>query len=251
MSTPEFKDLFAEHSAQYARARPTYPAALFDYLASVSPRSRLALDVGTGSGQAAVALAERFEQVIALDPSAAQLQNAQAHPRVSYRCAPSHALDAPEGAVDLLTVAQAFHWFDQQRFYAEVRRVAAPNAVLAVWCYGLTRITPEIDAAVFQLYETHLGRYWEPERRLVEEGYANVAFPFSRLEAPRFDMTLRWSLDALVAYLKTWSPLKSYVREHAVDPVGLVLPRLKEAWGDVTEREVAWPLSVHVFRVST
>src|SRR5438552_1354663 len=142
-----FKDLFSTQSADYARYRPSYPPALFSWLASVAPGRALAVDVATGSGQAALALAAHFAQVVAADASA-----------------------------DLLTAAQAFHWFRPDAFFADAARVLRPGGVLAVWSYGLTRITPAVDALVQHLYGDVLGSYWEPERRLVEEGYASVRF---------------------------------------------------------------------------
>jgi SAM-dependent methyltransferase len=246
-----FKDLFSAGAAAYARFRPSYPPALYAWLAETAARRELAIDVGTGNGQAAVALAERFDRVLALDPSLAQLANATAHPRVEYRHAPAEATGAPAGCADLITAGQAFHWFRHQAFFGEVRRVARPGggALLAVWCYALTRITPEIDAVVDELYQDYLGRYWEPERRLVESFYRQVDVPFDELAAPAFDMRSVWRLEHLVGYLGTWSPLKRYIDAHGTNPIEEIAPRLVRAWGEVPEREVRWPLGVRAFRL--
>ncbi len=243
-----FKDLFSERPDAYARHRPTYPAAVFEWLASQVPSTKLAVDVGTGSGQAAVALAERFDRVLGLDPSEAQLRNARAHPRVEYRQSRAEQLAAEDGSADSLFVAQALHWFQHETFFREARRVLVSGGVLAVACYQLTRISSEVDAVVMDLYERDLGAFWEPERKLVENGYGTIAFPFPELRVPAFDMRAVWTFEELVGYLGTWSPLKRFRRERGFDPLAAIIPDLRAAWGDAAERAVAWPLSVRAFR---
>jgi SAM-dependent methyltransferase len=243
------KDLFSRGAAGYARFRPTYPRHLFDWLAEVAPGRDLAVDVGTGNGQSAVELGARFARVLAVEPSEAQLANATPHARVTYRHAPAEATGAEPASADLVTASQAFHWFDQPRFFEEVRRIARPGGVLAVWCYGLTRITPDVDAAVDTLYEGYLGEYWEPERRLVESAYRDVVFPFVEIEAPPFAMRTAWRLEQLVGYLGTWSALATYRRVKASDPMEIIVPKLEAAWGAAGEREVTWPIGVRALRV--
>ena len=243
-----FKDLFSTQSADYARFRPGYPEALFSWLASLAPGRGCAVDVATGNGQAALALAEHFAEVVAVDASAAQLAEAPAHSNVVYRVGQAEATGAADASADLLTAAQAFHWFRQDAFFAEAARVLRPGGVLAVWSYGLTRITPAIDALVQHLYGDVLGGYWEPERRLVEEGYASVKFPFTPIPAPPFEMALEWDLAALTGYLRTWSALRAYVRAQSVDPVVALEPELARAWGGAGAHTARWTLAVHVSR---
>ncbi len=243
-----FKDLFGAKSTEYARFRPTYPSELFAWLAAQAPSQSVAVDVGTGSGQAAHALAEHFDQVLAVDPSQRQLDKAMPHPRVRYSCAPAEATGLPAHAADLMIAAQAFHWFKHEAFFQEVRRVVKPGGVLAVWTYALSTVTPEVDAVVYELYEPMLGRYWEPERKLVEEGYASVTVPFTPLVVPPFPMRSSWTLEQLVGYLRTWSPLPRYMRDHGHDPFDVILPKLERAWGAVTTRDVVWPLAIRAFR---
>jgi SAM-dependent methyltransferase len=245
-----FKDLFSERPDAYARYRPSYPAALFAWLAAQAPSAKLAVDVGTGSGQGAVALAEHFERVLGLDPSEAQLRNARAHPRVEYRVARAEQLAADDASADAIFVAQALHWFDHAAFFREVRRVLAPGGVLAVSCYQLTQITPEVDAVVMELYETHLGPYWEPERVLVETGYRTIAFPFPELDVPAFAMRMTWTVDDLIGYLGTWSPLKRFRSDRGFDPLEATIPKLRAAWGGAAERTVVWPFIARAFRAS-
>ena len=243
-----FKDLFSERPDQYARYRPTYPAAVFEWLAALTPSAKLAVDVGTGNGQAAIALAEHFDRVLGLDPSEAQLRNARAHPRVEYRRSSAEQLAVDGASADALFVAQALHWFQHDAFFREVDRVLVPAGVLAVSCYELSRITPEVDAVVMDLYERDLGVFWEPERRLVETGYRTISFPFPELSVPAFDMRATWTFEDLVGYLGTWSPLKRFRRERGFDPLAAILSELRAAWGEAAEREVVWPFTVRAFR---
>jgi SAM-dependent methyltransferase len=243
-----FKDLFSAQSADYARFRPTYPPALFAWLASVAPGRACAVDVATGNGQAALLLAPHFARVVALDGSAAQVAEAPPHPGVSYAVAPAEATGLDDGSADVLTVAQAFHWFQQARFFAEAARVLRPGGVLAVWCYGLMQVDPAVDAVVQHLYRDVVGPYWEPERGLVEDGYRGVAFPFQRLDAPPFEMVAEWTLDGLLGYLRTWSAVRGFARARCADPVAALAPQLTRAWGAPTTRTARWPLSVHASR---
>ena len=241
-----FKDLFSRDSRSYAEFRPRYPAELFAWLASVSPGRTLAWDAGTGNGQAAVALAAHFEAVVASDPSEKQIKEATPHPRVKYSVAAEENGVAP-GSADLVTVAQALHWFDRPKFWNEVKRVLRPRGVIAVWCYELQHVSPEVDAVINRFYHETVGPYWAPDRKLVEDGYRAIEFPFDEFTPPVFSMAAEWTLEHQVGYLGTWSAAGRYRKAKGVDPVELVLPELERAWGNRVRR-VQWPLSVRAGR---
>jgi ubiquinone/menaquinone biosynthesis C-methylase UbiE len=242
-----FKDHFSRDSTAYAEYRPRYPADLFTWLASVSPVGALVWDVGTGNGQAAVALAEHFVRVIATDPSPKQIEAAVAHPRVEYRVA-GEAAGLQAHSADLITVAQALHWFDRPKFWAEVKRVLRPGGVIAVWCYELQQVSPDIDRIVNRFYHETVGPYWTPDRKLVEDGYRSVEFPFEEFTVPEFAMTAEWTLEQQVGYLGTWSAVGRYRKERGADPVALVQPELEAVWPPNESRRVSWPLSVRAGR---
>lgn len=246
---PAFKDHFSGHAGDYAAHRPGYPPALFDWLADQSPGRSLAWDCATGNGQAAVALAEHFERVVASDASTAQIAQAAPHPRVEYRIEPAEHSSLAPASVDLLTVAQAFHWFDHEAFHGEADRVLRPQGIVAVWAYPLARIDDRVDPLVFDLYERRLGEYWPPERRFIERGYSDFALPWPEVAAPSFEMTARWTLDALIGYLGTWSALRRCVAEDGHNPLKEMEKPLAEAWGDPGETKlVRWPLILKVCR---
>ena len=241
-----FKDLFSEQADRYAQFRPSYPADLFRYLAALSKEQELVWDCGCGSGQAAVGLADHFDQVIATDSSEKQIENAVRHPKVAYRQGPAEDSGLETKSVDLIVAAQSFHWFEWDRFYKEVKRVSKAGGVLAIWCYGLARISPEVDVVVLRFYRDILGSYWGKERRLVEEGYRNIPFPFQEIKPPRFEMIAQWSLDQLVGYLGTWSALQMFTKKNGANPLESLSPELKAAWGNESTRNVQWELAMRV-----
>lgn len=245
----KFQDHFSTQASGYAQARPTYPAALFTELARLAPGRALAWDAGAGNGQAALGLAAEFERVLATEPSEAQLAAAERHPRVTYERAAETAPMLADGSVDLVTVAQAAHWFDLPRFYAEVRRVLRPGGIVAIWTYGLCEITPEIVEVIERLYGDIVGSYWPPERIHPETGYRELFFDFDEFPFPRFAMELEWTGAAMAAYLRTWSAVARYRQAHGgEDPVALIEPELFARWGDGLRR-VRWPLGGRIARV--
>ncbi len=245
-----FKDHFSQLADAYRAFRPEYPEEMFRWLARVAPRQDSALDCGCGTGQATVALARYFRVVYGVDPSAEQIVRAVGHERVRYLVAPAEATGLPEGSQDLVIAAQALHWFDLERFYGEVRRVARPGAVFAAITYGLFTLTPELDRVLFRLYRDILGSYWPPERRHVDAGYRTLPFPFAEIEPPEFAMTAEWHFDHLIGYLSTWSAVKEYTVRTGNDAILSVAEELRDAWGDPGEtKRVAWPLSIRAGRI--
>jgi SAM-dependent methyltransferase len=237
-----FQDHFSAQAAAYAVARPKYPASLYAELARLAPGRNLAWDAGTGNGQAAVGLAAHFARVVATEPSEAQLAQASAHPGVEYHRSAETAPMLADGSVDLVTVAQAAHWFDRPVFYAEVRRVLRPGGVVAMWVYELCNVRPDIDALLKYFYRGPIWSSWPPERRHVETGYRDFDFPFHELPFPSVVMQCDWTLGDFVAYLRTWSSVVRFTRENGLDPVIALEAELAPLWGHGVRR-VVWPLS--------
>jgi SAM-dependent methyltransferase len=241
-----FKDHFSKQAADYAKFRPRYPHALFEYLSSVAPDRALAWDCATGNGQAAFELAEVFDRVIATDASEKQIANAQPHERVEYRVAPAENSGIESGTVDLIMVAQALHWFDLPLFYEDVRRVLKPNGVLAASAYNLLQIEPAIDEVVNRYYHEVVGPFWPPERKLVEN-FADLPFPFHEIEPPKIEMTTQWALDHLIGCLGTWSSTQRFIEARGSDPLEQITDDLRRVWGDPHEtRKVTWPLILRI-----
>jgi SAM-dependent methyltransferase len=248
-----FKDHFSGHASGYARARPTYPAALFAYLASLPASPGSVWECGAGSGQASGPLAERFRAVIATDASAAQVANGQRAPHLLYAAASAERAPLRDGSIDLVAVAQALHWFDLPAFCAEAARVARPGAVLAAWCYGNCKVTPAFDRAYDRLYGDIVGPYWPPERVHVENGYRSLDLPFPaspEFSAPDFAIAADWDLGEVMDYFGTWSAVQYYRKAKGADPLALVREEMAAAWGDpAAHRRVRWPLSLRLARL--
>lgn len=244
-----FKDHFSGHASDYARFRPRYPAELFDYLARIAPGRDRAWDCATGNGQAAVALAEHFARVIATDASAQQIANAEPHARVEYRVAPAELSGLHSESVDLVTVAQALHWFDIPAFFDEAHRVLRAGGIVAVWAYNLVTISPDIDALMLHFYRETTGPFWPAERDIVEAGYRTIVFPFEEITPPDIAMEAEWNLEQVLGYLRTWSATQKFIAARGFDPVDGVAREILRLWPKSEERKrVAWPLALRVGR---
>lgn len=244
-------DNFSGQAAGYARYRPVYPEALYTFILQQVEHRQRAWDCGTGNGQVAARLADSFEQVYATDISEKQLAHAIRKPNITYRLARAEDSGLPDKSVQLVIVAQALHWFDFNYFYKEVRRVAVPNAVVAVWCYGLLQIAPELDRQIKHFYANTLGEYWDKERRLIDEAYATIPFPFEELQAPELNMRYTWDLNELSGYLDTWSSVQKYKQARHENPVAGLIEQLKPYWPDAAEKKaIRFPLHLRIGRVS-
>lgn len=245
-----FKDHFSGVANRYADFRPHYPAEIFDYLATLVPKTALVWDCAAGNGQATVDLAKRFSSVVATDASKEQIASAKPIANVEYRVAPAEQSGLPDKSVGMVTVAQALHWFDFEKFYAEVKRVLVPGGVFAAWAYGINVVEgDEANRLVQDFYANVVGPYWPPERKLVEEGYRTIPFPFEEWTPPSFRMESRWTMDELLGYFSTWSATNRFVKANGRNPVAALEKELAKVWGERSAaRWVTWPLSLRVGR---
>ena len=222
---------------------------MFDYLAAQTSHHRRAWDCATGNGQAALGLAERFDRVYASDASVRQIANAQRVDEVYYLAALAEQAPFPDRSMDLILVAQALHWLDLERFYGETRRTLGTGGLICVCSYNLLRIDESVDPLLDELYREVLGAYWPPQRRMVEDGYRSLPFPFRELEPPRFQLEQHWPFPQLIGYLGTWSAVERFRQRQGTDPIASVSARLREAWGPPEQfKPVRWPLTLRVGR---
>lgn len=242
-----FKDHFSHVSDKYRQYRPGYPEELFAWLASLTGSRNRAWDCATGNGQAAVGLSRHFKFVTATDASPEQIRHADTRKNISYSVCPAEEASIENNSVNLVTVAQAAHWLNLPRFYAEVCRVLKPAGVLALWCYGLCRIGPEIDERLDEIYSKTLGPFWPPERRWVDERYTTLPFPFREIEAPPFCMTEYWTLEHFIRYMGTWSAVKEFRKAEGNDPMPQIGEAFSAVWPEPHHpREIRWPIHMRV-----
>ncbi|MEE1617904.1 class I SAM-dependent methyltransferase [Brachybacterium sp. J144] len=184
---------FAEQGEDYDRLRPGYPAPALDEMLAALPapvdradgaeRTRRAIDLGAGTGKLSWALAERGLEVTAVDTSAAMLETARRRGpegRLRTHLAPAEATGLPAASAELVTVAQAWHWFDAPAASAETVRLLAPGGVLVLvwnmldvtipWVHRLSRIMhagdihredfePEVGAGLRRIHRA--AHVWE------------------------------------------------------------------------------------------
>lgn len=239
----DVRRLFVEQRSAYARYRPHYPDALFEWIAKACDGHALALDIACGAGQASAPLCRHFEQVLACDSSSAWLTASSFPEQVGrFTCDAEH-LSITDDCLDLIVVAQALHWFASERFFAEVRRTLRQNGLFCAWCYGLASITPALDELIRHLHTEVLSNYWPEGRISVDNGYRDIAMPLPSIATPQQEIRLEWSLEQLVGYLRTWSAVTAYEKHNGHSPLEHLQTELSHAWGDPRQtRAICWPL---------
>jgi SAM-dependent methyltransferase len=230
-------DNFSNQSAAYALYRPVYPEALYDFLLEQVTGREAAWDCGTGNGQVAARLSSSFKKVWATDISENQLKHAPVLPNVTFIQTRSEQTSFPAHSFDLITIAQAIHWFDFSRFYQEVYRIAKPQALIAAWGYGLLHISPTIDRVIEAFYSEQIGQYWEGERRYIDDAYQTIPFPFAEIPSPEFTLEVYWNLGQLEGYFNTWSSVQKYIALHHKNPVTEIIANLQPHWQNASEKK--------------
>ncbi|HEY5919221.1 MAG TPA: class I SAM-dependent methyltransferase [Chryseolinea sp.] len=254
MAPSSRKDLFSAQANVYAAFRPTYPKELYDFIFSRLETKQKAWDCATGNGQVAGFLADYFDQVYATDISQQQLGNAIKKHNIFYSISPGEQTAFEDHQFDLITVAQALHWFDRGKFYDEARRVGKEGSLLAIWGYALLYIQPDIDEIIMDFYSNVVGPYWDEARRLVEDEYRSLSFPFKEIKSPRFNITSTWTLNHLAGYLESWSATQKYIRQTGHNPLPDVLAQLQKVWNpdnyqDSDSKPVRFPVFLKLFRM--
>jgi ubiquinone/menaquinone biosynthesis C-methylase UbiE len=213
------KDNFSVQSKDYAAFRPKLQQEVYDFVISHVQRFNLAWDVGTGNGQTAVELSKVFKQVIATDISENQLAHAVQLPNISYRKEQAEHSSLENNSVDLITIAQAIHWFDFDNFYKEVKRVAKPGAIIAAFSYSMFRAEDKVIDDIIQRFYADSSPYWDPERKYIDEQYKTIPFPFKEIDAPIFYIQYEWTVDQVIGYMRTWSANQHYLKKFGVELV--------------------------------
>jgi len=240
------KDNFSNHSKEYARFRPHYPGELFEYLFSLVQVKNTAWDCGTGNGQVAGVLANHFTNVFATDISQQQLDAAIQKPNIQYSVQSAEHVSFINNQFDLITVAQAIHWFRFDDFYAEVKRTLRPGGIFSVLGYGLIQTAKPLQEVIDHFYTKIIGSYWDGERHYIDEAYQTIPFPFEEITVPAFQMTYQWTFEQLIGYIGTWSAVKHYTKRKDESPLGLLQTNLKKIWGDDVTSPFTFPVFLRI-----
>lgn len=243
------KDYFSGHSEIYATYRPVYPEALYQYIYSHLNGHEAAWDCATGNGQVASELAKHFRKVYATDISEKQLAQAPHTDNIFYTISKAETTSFPDNQFDLITVGQALHWFDLEKFYKEVNRIAKRNALLAVWGYELCKVNQDVDELFLDYYHNIVGPYWDEARKLVEDHYRSLPFPFEKIETPAFFIEVDWPQETFLGYLTTWSATQTYIKEKGINPVENLSSHLQKFWSPGEVRRVTFPMFMKLGRV--
>ncbi|MDW3647100.1 MAG: class I SAM-dependent methyltransferase [Bacteroidia bacterium] len=239
----KFKDHFSRHASIYQKFRPNYPDELFSYLAGLCEKKELAWDCGTGNGQAAQGLSAHFHKVIATDPSQSQIEQARAHPQITYRLASAEESDLLDQSIDLLCIAQALHWFDFERFYPEAERILKKGGLIAAWSYGLPGISEELDSLIQNFHDEILKGFWKEENEFVNRSYTTIPFPFPEIPSPNFSMEKEGNFEDLLGLLESFSAVQRYKEVRGRNPLLKIRTELLHAWGaSEKKRSFRWQI---------
>lgn len=249
----EFKDYFSKQANDYRNYRPHYPESLFEYLAGLVPDRQRAWDCATGNGQVALGLTPHFQKIYATDASEKQISHAFDHDKINYSVAVAEKVGLGNQSIDLITVAQAVHWFNLEKFYQEVQRVSKPGGIIALWGYWYFELPPEenhIDQMSRNFFTTVVDQYWAEEIKLLIQNYQTIPFPFAELKTPILKIETQWNMEEFLGYLNTWSAIQKLIAVQSHEPILEFSKRLVEAWGD-PERKIIfqWPLHMRVGRI--
>lgn len=236
------KDYFSQHASIYAAFRPTYPKELYTFLYGHVSAFEKAWDCATGNGQVASELSRQFKSVEASDISQQQLDNAFQAENIRYSVCPAEQTSFPDATFDLITVGQALHWFDTEKFFREAKRVGKPGGKLALWGYSVLTVNESIDALFYRYYNSIVGPYWDAARKHIEEEYASIHFPFDSLETKQFQLTVEWTPEQFVGYLRSWSATQKYIKVQNHDPLSSFMEELTMRWGDDTTKVITFPI---------
>ncbi len=243
------KDNFSDQAKAYAKHRPQYPSALFEYVLSFVEEKSLAWDCGTGNGQSAKELSKYFQQVYATDISEKQIAHAEKKANILYAIEPAESTSLETSSVDLVTISQALHWFDFAKFYAEVKRVSKPAGIIAAWTYNLLQVDPEIDKLVHHYHFETLGEYWDEERKYVDDGYNTLPFPFTQVNTPDFQIVVNWKKEELEGFFNSWSAQQKFVKANNSNPIPAMMQQVRQHWPENETRQIIFPLRLKLGHV--
>jgi hypothetical protein len=131
----------------------------------------------------------------------------------------------------------------------EVARVIQPGGVLAAWTYHVAHVGPPLDRVLWPFYRDVVGQHFAEGARMVDSRYEGLTLPGKALQPPTLSVSVRWSADDVLRFVRTWSGVQSYMTATKRDPVVEIDRAVRDVFGsDKSVREVTWPLYIRAAR---
>ena len=243
-------DNFSIQAGTYKKFRPEYPKELYREILSHSTKREECWDCATGNGQVAKELSKYFNKVYASDISADQIKLAAKKPNIEYLITRAEKTPFHDDQFDLITVAQATHWFDFKAFNAEVKRVGKNSSKIIIWGYGLLRIEKRIDEIIQDFYTNTIGAYWDKERKHIDLHYESIEFDFKELDSPKnLSIGASWRLSHLIGYLNSWSSVQNYIKANGENPTIEIAQRLSNIWSEEEYKQINFPIFMRIGQI--
>lgn len=210
-----FQPRFGHAAAEFERYRPEYPPTLFERILAAVPADRRerTVDLGAGTGKATRALLPHFREVIAVEPDpgmAAKLK--EDLPTVIVHNITAEDFSQPPSTVDLVTIANALHWMDAPRVFANVHGWLRPDAIFAVFDRPLPKTTPAIDDIML----AEMRGPWKPHRderlgkKYVWEDQIRAAAGFELVDGKKFSYVIPMLPADFVGFWRSTSYASAY-----------------------------------------
>jgi len=245
------KDLFSEQAKDYALYRPAYPEELFTYILSFVANKNVAWDCATGNGQSALPLSQYFKKVFASDISVKQLEQAPKKENIEYIVCSAEETPFPENSFDLITVSQAYHWLNWEKFHAEAVRVAKEDCVIAIWMYDLLFSKEEkLNELIIHFYKNITGPYWDKERKHIDDHYSNVRFEFDPLPEKEFFIKRAFTKEQLFGYFSSWSATQNFIKAAGVSPIEQINDAFSSLWQPGEIKVFHFPVYLKLGRIN-
>lgn len=224
--------LFQKGGENYANFRPDYPKELYQEILKYSgrkdfttiPNGSTVVDLACGGGQATKDLIPYFDKIIGMDVSESQIKNAFQNEKIIYKVGKSEDTGLENESVDLITVAQALHWFEFDPFFKEVDRILKKGGVLACWGYPLNYFEEEAATNALIHFFEDIDKYWHPKRKILDHKYKDVKFIYpNTLKKMTFQNKKKMTIENYMNYIRTWSSVITYIEKNQNDEIILEL----------------------------
>lgn len=244
-------------AANYKNFRPVYPARFYEYIKEhFTSKPKKAVDLGCGTGQATLELADLAETVQGIDNSPVMIEQARnsKHPaNVNFSVGNDRtfAEDFSPGSVDLITVAQAAHWFDLEAFYKKAYEILRKDGILAIWGYCDQNIQdyPAVSEITtkYSYHPDYLGKHWDEGRDCLRQFFSDSKIPAtffrdteyrvndSKTLSPdeKLEISKQMTFKDFMDYFRTYSAYHNWVAAHG-SPEEDILDRMERKITDST-----------------